>query len=246
MKIKSNNAKILVDYQGIAPATLSERGGRLLLPLTSTPPAGITSKSPELLEYIDGVIIDSNRRQDPPHLAFANLDLSQEKRLKSFLNQYGIAGCFCNRDWNSREWYIDSALLKKYQNQLRQAWGKKQFQLWFHPRSVTVDATDRRLRLVTSDLWTLICIRFLIDSSDEHRDPKVCGLGGCRWIRYFLKSRPDQQFCTKTCRALSNMEKWRSKPKNRKQEKLRRKTRYALHTRKTKPSQVKKHATQQN
>ena len=85
---------------------------------------------------------------------------------------------------------------------------------------------DLKGRLVASDLWTYICVRFLADRPDGLT--KVCEFGGCKFLPYFIKSRKDQRFCCRQCRALKNMADWRADPENLEREKKKRKKRYAL------------------
>jgi hypothetical protein len=76
---------------------------------------------------------------------------------------------------------------------------------------------------VIHDLWALICIEFLIDHSAGRA--RMCALEDCKSLRYFVQSRKDQEFCSKSCRAQHNMKVWRSNPANAKHEKLMRKKR---------------------
>jgi len=156
------------------------------------------------------------------------VNFEDPRRVERFVRLYGISGHFCNLQEGSwwqpaadRQWFIDPSFLQKYQAQLREAWGKKRPNICFHPRSIKVDAKDGKLRLVVEDLWTLICVGFLRDYSAGR--VRVCEFEGCKCLRYFLCSRPDQKCCSKSCRSSKNMQAWRSSAKNREHERAIRK-----------------------
>jgi len=226
--MKSGNAKpISVLYQGVAPTTIQWANHGLIVPLKEGPPPGAVS-GPDFVRFVDGAAVDQMRWRDPAHLAFANLDIQSRSRVESFIRSFGISGHFFNKDRDSGQWFIDPDFIRKYQKRLRKAWDGQLGQLWFHPRSVTVDARGERLVLVVRDLWTLICIGLLLDRERA----KVCEHIGCRFLRYFLKARRDQQFCSKSCRALHNMQAWRANARNRKRERMQRRRRRRMSARK--------------
>jgi hypothetical protein len=219
-----------------AGATLAEfqhdAQGRLLVPFQQVPRPGAVA-GPDLVPLMHSKPIDTKRWPDPPHQAFANLDFRDMRRLEFFVRTYGISGHFCNLDRSNGVWFVDRALLQKWQDRLRAAWGqfiahdyeghangprnlsayRGKENLWFHPRSLTIDAKGH---LAVSDLWSYICVCFITDCTAGLT--KVCEFEGCKFLRYFLKSRTDQRFCTKQCRARHNMKEWRKSLRNQKHE----------------------------
>lgn len=176
-------------------------------------------------EVLEGGQVDMGKWIDPVHVEFANTDFSDIRRAWSFVKKYGTSGLFCGVDRKSKRCFLRPDLLQKYQSDLRGAWRGTKGSLWFHPRSIDVGYADGALRLAIRDLWTLICVGFMLDRSKGTTG--VCEYGRCTFQPYFLRSRKDQQFCSKQCRAKRNMEIWRSRPQNVKRERTLRKKRQA-------------------
>jgi hypothetical protein len=221
--MKRDNTNVVVVYEGVVPSVLKLIDNGLIVGFKQCSPRG-WFPVPERVHLLDGVPADTRRWPEPVHQAFANMNFQNPGRVESFVKLYGFSGHFCNlsESWqqaaDDRRWFIDPSLILKYQAQLREAWGEKRPNLWFHPRSIKVDAKDGQLRLVAHDLWTLICIGFLKDHAAGKT--KVCKFEGCKWERYFISSRRDQKCCSKSCRSSKNMQEWRSNAENREHEQL--------------------------
>jgi hypothetical protein len=217
----------LLVYKGITAKRLERRETRWLLPIkvnhSRAPHLG-----PEILTDVDGSSVDQNKWLDPAHVTFANLHIYDQDQVESFLMQYGLSGVFCGRHMTPssgapEKWFIYPEFMAKWQTLLQREWSTQKPQLWFHPRSIAIDMNAGKLQLVTSDLWTLICISFLSDHSRGRTS--VCRFAGCKCLPHFLKSRRNQEFCSPRCRALENMKIWRLKPGNRRRENRRKKER---------------------
>jgi hypothetical protein len=229
--MKRDNTNAVVVYEGVVPSGLQCIDGRLVVAFKQHPRSGTVSGL-DLVHLLDGIPANQRRWPEPVHQAFANMNFQDPRQVERFVKLYGISGHFCNLpegSWEQpvadRQWFIDPSLLQKYQAQLREAWVRKRPNLWFHPRSIKVDLKDEELRLVVRDLWALICVGFLRDHSAGRA--RVCEFEGCKCLRYFLSSRSDQKYCSKSCRSSKNMQAWRSSAKNREHEQAIRRKRYA-------------------
>lgn len=221
-ELRPFTGRFLLVYEGKVPRELGRVDRGWIVSFTSKPPAGSVA-GPDLLRSVDGVPVDQNKWLDDGHVTFANLQFEDHKRMQNFMMRYGLSGHFFNKDWQSNEWFVDPAFIRKWQTRLRGAWSAQEPQLWFHPRSVALDIRSGKIHLATPDLWTFICLSFLTDHSQGRT--AVCKFAGCKNSPYFLKSRRDQEFCSKRCRALENMKSWRLKPSNRRRENRRRRER---------------------
>jgi hypothetical protein len=219
--MKSDNTVIRFVYDGGIPKHLEVIDDRLLIPLKKSPPPG-TVPGPELVKLIDTIPANRAKWPDPVHVAFANWGFEKVDRIVPFVKRYGTSGHFCRKS-ASGQYYVDSDSFLKWQERLRTAWCEKHPELWFHARSLSVNAEGGHLQLVVHDLWTLICVEFLINHSAGRT--KVCAFEDCKSLRYFVQSRKDQEFCSQSCRAQHNMRVWRSKSANAKHEKLMRQKR---------------------
>jgi hypothetical protein len=214
-KTQPDNATVGVEFVGKVPKVVQRAGSRIFISFNPPPPKN-TMPGHDLVRFVDGQPANAGKWADPPHVALANVNFDDLGRLESLVKHYGISGHFCRLDREANQWFLDPALLQKWQARLREVWRGEGTDLWFHARSITVAAKDGWLRLVTADLWTLICVLFLIDRSAGRA--KVCEFENCKFVRYFVKARKDQRFCCRQCRALHNMALWRADPDNRKHE----------------------------
>jgi hypothetical protein len=219
--MKSDNTVVRVVFDGGILSHLETIDNKLLVPLKKTPPPG-TMAGPDLVKFIHTIPANRSKWSDPVHVAFANSNFEAPEGVVFFVKHYGISGYFCRKN-TSGIWFVDPTHIRKWQTELRDTWCRKHPRLWFHPRSLSVSAEGGHLQLVIDDLWALICIEFLIDHSAGRT--RVCAYDDCKSLRYFVRSRKDQEFCSKSCRAQHNMKVWRSKPANVKHEKLMRKKR---------------------
>jgi hypothetical protein len=211
-KTQPDNANLGVEYVGKIPKVVQRTDKKVLISFQPSPPANTFPRF-ILVRYVDGQPANTSKWPDPPHVAFANMNFEDLGRVEFFVKHYGISGHFCRLDDQAKHWFIDPALLQKWQARLRQGWHREGSDLWFHPRSITATAKDGRLELLIADLWTLVCVKLLIDRSAGRA--KVCELENCKFLRYFIKARKDQRFCSRQCRAIHNMAVWRANPDNR-------------------------------
>lgn len=174
-----------------------------------------------LASFGDGTSADPKQWPDPPHVEFANCAFDSPEDLKRFVETYGFG---LNMIFDPRLPFappkaptINVERLKQDQKTLRDTWGKTKHARVFKDHFLwspdDIDVINGRPRIITSDIWDYISALYMIDLSAGRL--KVCHYPDCRQLKYFVKERRNQKFCSTTCKNAFNIKFWLANPENR-------------------------------
>jgi hypothetical protein len=173
------------------------------------------------LKAFDGNPVDVKQWPDPPHVEFANCAFDSPEDVKRFVESYGFGrGMIYDPRLPfepPKAMNINADRLKKDQDWLRQSWGKtkhasvlKDHFLWSPD---DIDFVNGKPRIIMRDIWDYIFALFLIDLSAGRL--RVCAHPDCRQLKYFVKERRNQKFCSVTCKNAFHVNLWLANPENR-------------------------------
>lgn len=155
--------------------------------------------------------VDVTRWQMPPHKLLVNLPaqdietglktkkpvsgLADAKLMEAFVRKYGVVSGHIREDGTFDE---DAAHFTDAQDMLRKAWRgdtdaiKEIEQQVRVALEVSPSVRAKGLEITTENLWTFICVLFLLDEAAGKVG--VCGNPECV-SPYFLRKRKDQKYC---------------------------------------------------
>ncbi len=174
-----------------------------------------------LLERIDLAPVDITRWPDPPHVALANSSIDTADRAKQFVRRYGFgAGMALQTPVLRKEPLAVTIPLQKLKNDqefLRRIWTDTELG-WlketFGWAPDDIDFVNGAPRLKFIDLWDYTLILFMIDASLGKL--KVCPNPECKTLKYFVRERKNQKYCSAVCKNTFNVKNWLANSENRK------------------------------
>jgi hypothetical protein len=166
----------------------------------------------------DGVKVDSGKRgiqingwKWPPHVAFANRSFKTLQDAKRFVEEYGFSYAW-TRGFKLDETILDLRKIQKEQEKLRGLWGKAGTE--YALSSAEIHFINGKPKITLSDIRKYTNAFFLIDASAGRL--AVCAWPDCPELKYFVKERRDQRFCSRSCKNAFHVNLWLANPENRK------------------------------
>jgi hypothetical protein len=108
--------------------------------------------------------------------------------------------------------------LRQNQEFLRRSWGRneraealKNVFLWSPD---DIDFVNGKPQVIVRDIWDYILVLFLIDLSAGRL--KICAYPDCHRLKYFVKERRDQKYCSTSCKNTFHVNLFLANPENRK------------------------------
>jgi hypothetical protein len=191
----------------------SKQGRREFLPVGNVNTMISRATHYALKDRFDSKVADPKKWPDPPHIRFANAAFNEPKDVKRFVQTYGFSPVM----FQTQSSAISVHRFKWDQTWLREAWSKPEYAqvdkehfIW-NPDDVRFH--DGKPRIFLSDIWDYILVLFFIDFSADRL--RVCPNSGCQGLKYFTYERPNQKFCSVTCKNSVHMNLWLADPKNR-------------------------------
>jgi hypothetical protein len=155
--------------------------------------------------------VDMSSWVEPPHRRLANLPtvntitgkrttrpvsgITEERVIEEFIKKYGVLWA---RIWEDNRFIEDGVRFADAQDTLGKAWtgdGEAIADIEGQVRNaLEVQPSIKRggIELTTENLWSLICVLFLLDYKSGKTG--VCGNPDCP-APYFLRKRKDQKYC---------------------------------------------------
>jgi hypothetical protein len=192
--------------------------------LPSSAVLGMVNRTTEsaLQDRIDTVRANVADWSDPPHVEFANCTLKSPEDVKRFVEIHGFGLSMVAdpglRFLPPKAITVTVKRLRQDQTFLRESWGQteqtqplKDSFMW---RPDDVDFTNGKPRIRITDIWDYILVLFLIDLSAGRL--RVCANPGCTTLKYFVKERRNQKFCSVQCKNSFHVNLWLANLENRK------------------------------
>jgi hypothetical protein len=171
-----------------------------------------------LLGTFDSTPADVTQWSDPPHVELANCELATPEDVKRFVEMYGVCPAFVDDKKLSPEVItISIERLQKLQAVFRGFWDKTDqveiLNSLFSWSPDEIHFESGKPQITVRDISDYITILFLIDLSADRL--RVCGNPHCKQLKYFVKERRDQKYCSTTCKNTVNVYKWLGNEQNR-------------------------------
>jgi hypothetical protein len=162
----------------------------------------------KILGTVGGDLVDPRRWKDPPHVALANLNLTDVKAVRMFTEVYGPleddveAGEQFEVDLEEADYLGGIGGMKE---RVIDAWRSSDAKrLWVPRGGENSDRYDlpmmwggRALELRPAGCWTFL--RLLATRDIENGDARICRNPKCKELPYFVAGRNNQTFCSHPC-----------------------------------------------
>jgi hypothetical protein len=165
------------------------------------------------LEILDSTIIgetgrdlvDPKRWPNAPHVAFANLNVTDMKTLAMFTRLYGPPTADITKIPAAGDRFeVDYFMVGRMRERVRFAWRAKDAkELWLFENVERYDmpftVSGKKLQLAPADVFTYI--RLLLTRDISENRARICANPNCP-SPYFIYKRRDQKFCEHKCASL--------------------------------------------
>jgi hypothetical protein len=193
---------------------------RNLLPTTAVLGFMRETAQHSLHDRIDSIPANIKDWSDPPHVELANCSFDSPEDLQRFVEMYGF-GLNMVVDprlpfHSPRAIAIKLERLREDQAFLRRGWGKPEDQSLKEAFAWSLDDisfVNGRPRITVRDISDYILLLFMNDSSADRL--RVCINPGCKTLKYFVKQRRNQKFCSVRCKNAFHVNTWLATPANR-------------------------------